>query len=377
MTKPAALPVRSASIDPAAILQNQPVPVVLIDADGAVLYVNAAGEQFFQASLTVMMRHGLDLLRKTIPELGDILGQACQKSETVYGHDLAIAQGRHADLGQNVDIHIRLLENSRDIYLVTIMTPYGAPRTDWPKAGAYTGKQTSGMAAVLAHEIKNPLSGIRGAAQLLERVCGDKEKNFTQLIKDEVDRICGLIDRMEGLSDSPGAADMGPVNIHRVLDHVKTLAQAGFASHIRIAENYDPSLPPVRGHKDRLIQLFLNIIKNAAEALEERGDTIRLSTAFRHDVRLIDADKKAFTGRAIEIAVADNGGGIPADLAGCLFDPFISSKPGGIGLGLAMAARIVADHGGTINAKNRETGAVFTILLPVYASAGVEGVRRE
>ncbi len=167
-------------------------------------------------------------------------------------------------------------------------------------------RSVSGLAAVLAHEIKNPLSGIRGAAQLLEPGLTDDDRALTQLICTETDRIRNLVDRMEVFGDErPLGAE--PVNIHQVLDHVKRLAETGFADGIRISVDYDPSLPPLAGNRDKLIQAFLNLVKNAAEAIQEAREPGRivLRTAFRPGVRLGRAGHR----RARQPAADDRGGG--------------------------------------------------------------------
>ena len=148
-------------------------------------------------------------------------------------------------------------------------------------------RSVTGMAAILAHEVKNPLSGIRGAAQILEGSVGESDRELTVLIRDEADRIRALVDRMEMFGDKP--MERGPVNIHRVLEHVRRLAQTGFAPHVRFQELYDPSLPPVLGNRDQLVQVVLNLVKNAAEAFHhshQAAPEIVLVTAFQHGMRL-------------------------------------------------------------------------------------------
>ena len=180
---------------------------------------------------------------------------------------------------------------------------------------------------MLAHEIKNPLSGIRGAAQLLEQQASSEDRMLTRLICDEADRIVTLVDRMEVFGDDRPVA-RGPVNIHSVLDHVKRLAQSGFARNVRFIEDYDPSLPSVLANQDQLIQVFLNLVKNAAEAVVDLGTDaeIQLTTAFRPGVRLSVPGKKTRVSLPLEFCVKDNGSGVPEDLLPNLFDPFVTTK---------------------------------------------------
>ncbi|MEJ0042379.1 MAG: histidine kinase dimerization/phospho-acceptor domain-containing protein [Rhizomicrobium sp.] len=186
------------------------------------------------------------------------------------------------------------------------------------------------MAAVLAHEIKNPLAGIRGAAQLLEESGSDADKTLTQLICDETDRIRALIDRMESFGDTR-AMPRTPVNIHEVLDRVRKVAETGFAKGVTIVESFDPSLPPVLGDRDQLIQVFMNLVRNAADALPEAGGEITLTTGYRPGVRFGAAVAGERLSLPLEVTVRDNGSGVPSDLMPNIFDPFVTTKPRGSG----------------------------------------------
>jgi two-component system nitrogen regulation sensor histidine kinase GlnL len=228
------------------------------------------------------------------------------------------------------------------------------------------------LAAMLAHEIKNPLSGIRGAAQLLEQSVGDDDRSLTRLICDEADRIVKLVDRMEVFGDER-PVEREPVNIHVVFDHVRRLAQSGFARHIRFVEDYDPSLPPVLANRDQLIQVFLNLVKNASEAIGDRSDgEIQLTTAFRPGVRLSLPGSKTRVSLPLEFCVRDNGPGVTEDLLPHLFDPFVTTKPTGSGLGLALAAKIIGDHGGIIECESQPRKTVFRVLMPKFTGDDAE-----
>jgi two-component system nitrogen regulation sensor histidine kinase GlnL len=228
-------------------------------------------------------------------------------------------------------------------------------------------RSVSGMAAVLAHEIKNPLSGIRGAAQLLEQGAPPEDRPLAQLICRETDRICTLVDRMEVFGDER-PLKFEAVNIHTVLDHVRQIAVNGFARGIVISQNYDPSLPPVPGSRDKLIQAFLNLVKNAAEAIgpDRQDGHITLSTAFRAGLRISLPNSETRVSLPLEITVADNGPGIPEELKPHLFEPFVSTKTGGAGLGLALVAKIFGDHGGTIECETKPRQTLFRAMMPMY-----------
>ncbi len=350
----------------AHLLDGLPHPVLLVAAGNSIQYANAPAEVFFQASAALLQRQSLDDIvafgspllalidhvRRTganVNEYGVDLGSKKDGSHRlvdVYGGTVAEAEGK---------IMVMLQQRTMAQMIERQMTHRGAARS------------VSGLAAVLAHEIKNPLSGIRGAAQLLESSLSDDDRSLTQLICAESDRICDLVDRMEVFGDERPLAKE-PVNIHDVLDHVKKLAQAGFAHHINIKENYDPSLPAIPGSRDKLVQTFLNLVKNAAEAIgEERSDgQISLRTAFRPGVRLSLPGSTARVSLPLQIEIEDNGPGVTGDLKPHLFEPFVSTKSSGSGLGLALVAKFIGDHGGIIECDSTSRGTVFRVLMPMH-----------
>ncbi len=348
------------------LLDGLPHPVLLLGNNNRIEFANAAAEHFFQSSATFLRRQTLDeiiafgspllalidYVRRTgakVNEYGVDLGSVKDTNHTlvdVYGGPVAEADGK---------ILVMLQQRTMAHMIERQLTHRGAARS------------VSGLAGVLAHEIKNPLSGIRGAAQLLESSLGEEDRQLTKLICDESDRICKLVDRMEVFGDER-PLEREAVNIHDVLDHVKKIAEAGFSSNINLVENYDPSLPSISGSRDKLIQTFLNLVKNAAEAIgaERRDGQITLSTAFRPGVRLSSPGSAARVSLPLQIEIEDNGPGIPAELKPHLFEPFVTTKTSGSGLGLALVAKFIGDHGGSIECDSKSRGAIFRVLMPMY-----------
>jgi two-component system nitrogen regulation sensor histidine kinase GlnL len=321
-------------------------------------------------SSNVFCRHSLpDVVAFGCPLIA-LVEQVQRNGTTVNEYGVELSSFRF-DSTKLVDLYGGPVQVGKNSVMVMIQQRSMAQMIERQLTHRGAARSVSGLAAVLAHEIKNPLSGIRGAAQLLEGESNETDRTLTQLICSESDRICNLVDRMEIFGDER-PLQREPVNIHDVLDHVKQVASTGFASSIKIVENYDPSLPPVPGSRDKLVQVFLNLIKNAAEAIgDSRKDgQITLSTAFRPGVRLSVPGSQARVSLPLEIAVEDNGSGVPADLLQHLFDPFVTTKQSGTGLGLALVAKIIGDHGGIIECDSKSRYTVFRALMPMATSDG-------
>jgi two-component system, NtrC family, nitrogen regulation sensor histidine kinase GlnL len=351
-----------AAIDASAVLGALPDPVLVVDAKSALLYANAAAEQFFDASaFTLLGRPLAELLPPDSPVFALIDNvRASGHSVSEYGVTLETPR-----LGAHVmTVQATPVAESRAEVVVTLQERSIAHKIDRQLTHRNAARSVTAMAAMLAHEVKNPLSGIRGAAQLLEDSVGPGDRELTRLICDESDRICALVDRMEVFSDRR-PLERGPVNIHEVLGRARLSAQNGFARQVRFFEDYDPSLPPVHGNRDQLIQVFLNLVKNAAEAVPAQGGEIQLCTAYQQGVRLAVAGSDARVHLPIVVSVIDNGEGIPEDLRPHLFDPFVTTKHNGTGLGLALVAKVIGDHGGVIEFDSQPRRTVFRVCLPV------------
>jgi two-component system, NtrC family, nitrogen regulation sensor histidine kinase GlnL len=351
-------------MDPAGILNSLPDPVLVVGPQDEISFVNLEGQEFFDASISMLVGTNLaDWLPGDSPVFS-LIAQVRESGSSVSEYGVTLETPR---IGEHlVTVTAAPLGEPSDHVVVSLHERSIARKLDRQLTHRGAARSVTAMAAMLAHEVKNPLSGIRGAAQLLGDMASEEDRELTQLIIDETDRIVALVDRMEVFSDRR-PIDRQAVNIHAVLEHARKVAQNGFARHLRFVERYDPSLPSVLGNRDQLVQVFLNLIKNAAEAAPEMGGEIILSTAYQHGVRLAVPGSDSRVHLPLLISVQDNGDGIPEDIRPHLFDPFITTKRNGTGLGLALVAKIVGDHGGVIEFDSVPRRTVFKVSLPMVA----------
>ncbi len=340
------------------ILHSLSQAIFLVGTDNLITDVFAQAETIFERSRETLCGSPIAHLRGVGYAADGLVTRARDENTPLNSYDVAVMPPI-GDI-ELMDMHAHPHGDSSAIILSVQprrITAFLEKRAEMEAAA----RSVSGLASMLAHEIKNPLSGIRGAAQLMARAQDSKNARLTELIVKEVDRIKGLVDELETFS-SPHAHTNEAVNIHEVLDHVLNVAVAGFGAKCSFRPRFDPSLPPVFGNYDRLIQVFLNLIKNAVEAAGPDAD-ITITTSYRHGIWLTSRSGERIR-LPVEVSVLDNGPGIPNHLRGHLFDPFVSGKEGGTGLGLALVARYVSDMEGTVTCDNHpKSGAQFKVQL--------------
>lgn len=347
------------------VLDSLALPVMVVRADNSIGYVNSAAEPFFGMSRSYLAQSRLtDLLPADNPVFM-LMEQVRAQDHTVVEHEVTLESPRlHHD---GVTVQGAPMPEEPGSVVLTFHDFSAVRVLDRQLTFRSAARSVAGMAAILAHEVKNPLSGIRGAAQLLETSVGESDRELAVLIQDEVNRIRDLVDRMDMFSDRP--IERRPVNIHRVLEHVRRLAQQGFAADIRFQEEYDPSLPPVWGSRDQLVQVLLNLVKNAAEALHDHpadapAPVITLTTGYRPGIWVSTGGGQRVQ-LPLLVSVRDNGPGIPDNIRPHLFEPFLTTKTTGSGLGLALAGKIVGDHGGVIEVESQPGCTDVLLHLPV------------
>lgn len=347
---------------PTAILDSLSEAILVIDSGGLMLYANLAAEQFFGVGRTRLVGHPL---HEFVPEdspLFSLLEQVLTTGGAVAESGVTLASPRIGN--RFCALRLSPVVDSDGMVVVSLSEQTIARNIDRQMSHRSAARSVSALAAMLAHEVKNPLSGIRGAAQLLEQSVPDSDRELTSLICEETDRIVALVDRMEAFADGR-PIERNPINIHQVLNHVLRISQNGFGKGVRFVETYDPSLPDVHGDRDQLIQVFLNLVKNACEAPGDGDREIELSTAYRHGLRLAVPGQQAKINLPLVVSVRDNGQGVSEEIRAHLFDAFVTNKPTGTGLGLALVAKIINDHGGAIEFESEPGRTTFRVMLPL------------
>ncbi|MBB3994511.1 two-component system nitrogen regulation sensor histidine kinase GlnL [Sulfitobacter undariae] len=354
-TRPSAL-----ALAERTLWSSLPVPAILVGIDDKIIDINAAAEGFLNVSAKAVFDLPVwDVIAVDSP-LEEAFERARTTDTTLFVNDVDVGSGQRAPLQSQ--LQIAPLSGSDGTMILMISPRELAGRLTQNGSVKSSAKSAIGMAEMLAHEIKNPLAGITGAAQLLSMSLSAEDQELTDLIVGESRRIVKLLEQVEQFGNHT-IPERSPVNLHDVLDRARRSALLGFGAQMKIIEDYDPSLPLAWGDKDQLLQVVLNLIKNASEAAGEGGGTIRLHSYYEHSFRLRRSDGHG-DALPLQIEVIDDGPGLPDNIAGEVFDPFVSGRENGTGLGLALVNKIVSEHEGWISVTSVPGRTVFRISLP-------------
>lgn len=344
----------------AALWASLPVPSLMLDGDDVITMSNPAAESFLNMSAKALV--GEKLWEKVMIDapLETPFGRARKNRTSLFVNDVDVGSGERAPMLCN--IQFAPLQGDEDTMIVMISPREIASRINQNYSTGKAAKSAIGMAEMLAHEIKNPLAGITGAAQLLSMGLTPEDQEMTDLIVEESRRIVKLLEQVEQFGNLR-APQVKPVNIHDVLDRARQSAAVGFGAHMLFVEEYDPSLPQTLADSDQLLQVFLNLLKNASEACKAAG-TIRLRTFYDTSLRVHRSDGTRAR-LPLQIEIIDDGPGLPREIADDIFEPFVSGKENGTGLGLALVSKLIGDGGGWISVDSVPGRTVFRISLPV------------
>ena len=352
---------KSSDLTESQICAALPNPVFVLDSENRFVYLNQAAEIFFQSSRMILLGAELTSIIPIDSNLLTMVRRARAQSISVGDQGVELA-GPKIGL-KLINVQITPFGDGKPRLLICIQERALAERLRGQSLFRGAARSIAAMAALLAHEVKNPLAGIKGAAQLLDADLDAEGQNLTRMIVEESDRVAALLDRMEGFAGGANLV-LAPLNIHEILDHCLNLAQASYGAHMKIRRSYDPSLPLVNGHRDLLIQAFINMIKNASEATDLNGEII-IKTSFSQGSRLTLPEINGGSYAPVQVEVMDNGRGINKELRDHIFDPFVSDRRGGSGLGLTMVASVIADHAAMIDVESMPGRTVFRMNFPV------------
>jgi len=351
---------------PGVIWASLPLPALLIDENDGILETNPAAETFLNASSRSLKGQPVFDRLHIDAAMDEAMARARANQSALFINDVDVTTGERPPV--QCTIQIAPMADDPMVIMLLISPRELADRLGRAGQAKRGAKSAIGMAEMLAHEIKNPLAGISGAAQLISMNASAEDRELTDLIVEETRRIVKLLEQVEQFGNLR-APDRRAVNIHDALDRARKSAMIGFASRMTIIEEYDPSLPATFADPDQLTQVFLNLIKNAAEAAGEKGGTIRLHTFYDLSLRL---RRKDGTGSALplQIEIIDDGPGLPPGIANEIFEPFVSGRENGTGLGLALVSKIISDHDGWIAVDSVPGRTVFRVSLPMAPREG-------
>ncbi len=339
-----------------------PFPAFVIASDNTVTVSNAAAEQL--QNLSARQMRGRDITemfgRNTV--FGDTIHQAREGANRITQYNVVLSV---ADLrAMPCNLHVCSISPNDNALLVIVQPTGSTEKIHRSLTHLAAARSVTAMAGMLAHEIRNPLAGISGAAQLLGMNAGPEDAELAELIGQEARRIGQLVDRVELFVDQR-PVERRPVNVHDVLDRACRGAQAGYARNVSFLKDFDPSLPEASGDPDQLLRAFQNIVKNATESVDPLRGVIRIRTFYKSGIKFAAKGAKSES-VPLHIEIIDNGPGIPSDLLPEIFEPFVTSKAKGNGLGLSLVSQVVAAHGGLVECESEAGRTVFRVRLPLW-----------
>ena len=355
-----------------------PLPAIILDAEGRIAAMNDLAESFLNISCRSSLGQAIEgpemaKRLRVVPSIGTILERVREGHEALnragVRFEIGDRSGGHSD--RFATLHAGPAPSPAGGTAILIAPQEGGGRLGQGQAARSAARSAIGMAEMLAHEIKNPLAGIRGAAQLIGMNLSPEDQDLAELIVAESRRIVELLDQVERFGDT-SSPKLAAVNVHDVLERVRRSAAVGFGKGLKILPDYDPSLPPALIDADQMVQVCLNLVKNAAEAIHRAGretgretGTIRIHSFYDGALRLAPTEAEPH-GRSLplQIEIEDDGPGIPDSIVGEVFEPFVSGRENGTGLGLALVSKIIADHGAWIALESRPGRTVFRLSLP-------------
>ncbi|EEW25979.1 two-component system sensor histidine kinase NtrB [Rhodobacter ferrooxidans] len=345
---------------PGVIWASLPFPALLVNESDRILETNPAAEIFLNASNRSLRDQPVFDRLHIDADMEDAMQRVRANRAPLFINDVEVTTGARAP--QQCTVQVAPMADDPRVILLLISPREIADRLGRAGAAKRGAKSAIGMAEMLAHEIKNPLAGISGAAQLISMNAGPEDRELTDLIVEETRRIVKLLEQVEQFGNLR-APERRATNIHDALDRARRSALVGFAARMTILEDYDPSLPATYADPDQLMQVFLNLIKNASEAAGPKGGTIRLRSFYDQSLRIRRADGPG-SPLPLQIEIIDDGPGLPPGIASEIFEPFVSGRENGTGLGLALVAKIIADHDGWIAVDSVPGRTVFRVSMP-------------
>lgn len=365
-------PVDFREADPGPGWNAIPLPALILDDRGRIAAMNDAAEMWLNVSRKGAIGKALEsesMVKRLriFPPLRPLVSRVMRSGDALYRMDFRFEIGDRGGRNEErrASVHLGPAGDSGGAVTIVLVPQTDAILNYHSRAVRTAARSAIGMSELLAHEIKNPLAGIRGAAQLMAMNANAADREMAELIVSESRRIVALLEQVERFGDT-SAPNLAPVNIHDVLEKVRRSAAVGFARKLHLVADYDPSLPFALADADQLTQVCLNLVKNAAEAvIGTPNATIRLHSFYDHTLRLPpDDDDPAGRPLPLQIAIEDNGPGLPPAIAEQIFEPFVSGRENGSGLGLALVSKIITDHGALIRVESRPGRTSFRISLP-------------